>query len=360
MHLYEEDRASPAGLNGRFHGLVADGTHGTTTLFNDRYGMHRIYYHESKDAFYFAAEAKAILAVRPELRRMDPRGLGEFVSCGAVLENRTLFEGIQVLPPASRWTFRNGSLEQKGNYFHPREWEDQETLEPESYYQQLRDVFTCNLPRYFNGREGIAMSLTGGLDTRMIMAWQKSQPGSLPCYTFGGMFRDCQDVTLSRQVASICGQPHQVIRVGKEFLSRFPYYAERAVYLTDGLVDVGRSPDVYLNEMAREIAPVRMTGNMAGKSCGEFVRSSLRNHCLGCSIRSSSPFHLAGETFARLAMRNPFPLPSSGRVRGIITAYSHWSRRSSHCALLSLTTIWFGPYFKHRSQRWTATRIPCG
>ena len=88
--------------------------------------MHRIYYHESKDAFYFAAEAKAILAVRPELRRLDPRGLGEFVACGSVMENRTLFEGIHVLPPASAWVFRNGALEQKDSYFHPREWEDQE------------------------------------------------------------------------------------------------------------------------------------------------------------------------------------------------------------------------------------------
>ena len=57
-------------------------------MFNDRYGMHRIYYHEAKEAFYFAAEAKAILAVRPELRRADPRGLGEFVACGCVLDNR--------------------------------------------------------------------------------------------------------------------------------------------------------------------------------------------------------------------------------------------------------------------------------
>jgi len=54
------------------------------TLFNDRYGMHRIYYHEAKEAFYFSAEAKAILAVRPELRVMDRRSLGEFVACGCV------------------------------------------------------------------------------------------------------------------------------------------------------------------------------------------------------------------------------------------------------------------------------------
>ena len=198
-HLYEADPNFPAGLNGRFHGLLTDRTGGMATLFNDRYGMHRIYYHSSKEAFYFAAEAKAILAVRPELRRVDPRAMGEFVACGCVLENRTLFEGIHVLPGAAKWVFRNGSVEQKGTYFQPREWEEQETLEPEKYYQEIRDVFTRNLPRYFQSQERIGMSLTGGLDTRMIMAWQKPLPGSLPCYTFGGTYRDCRDVIVARE-----------------------------------------------------------------------------------------------------------------------------------------------------------------
>ena len=181
VHLYEDYPAFPAGLNGRFHGLLADRNRGTAMLFNDRYGMHRIYYHQSADAFYFAAEAKAILAVRPELKRLDSRGLGEFVSCGAVLENRTLFEGIQVLPPASAWTFRNGQLVRKDSYFQPKEWEEQEQLDPEPYYQELRTVFDRNLPRYFAGRERIGMSLTGGLDTRMILACRRPATMSLPC-----------------------------------------------------------------------------------------------------------------------------------------------------------------------------------
>jgi len=67
--------------------------------------MHRIYYHESKDAFYFAVEAKAILAVRPELQTADTRGLGAFVACGCVLENRTIFQGIQLLPSAASLPF---------------------------------------------------------------------------------------------------------------------------------------------------------------------------------------------------------------------------------------------------------------
>jgi len=265
VHLYEEDPSFPAGLNGRFHGLLTDRARGVTTLFNDRYGMHRIYYHESKEGFYFAAEAKAILAVRTELRRMDCRGLGEFVSCGCVLDGRTLFQGVHVLPGGAAWVFQNASLKRKGTYFAPQEWEEQDPLEPEPYYREIQGIFSRNLPRYFGGRERIGMSLTGGLDTRMVMAWGRSAPRSLPCYTFGSMFRDNQDVLVARQVARVCQQSHEVVTAGDEFLSRFPHYAERAVYLTDGCVDVSHSPDLYINEQARQIAPVRMTGLYGGE-----------------------------------------------------------------------------------------------
>jgi asparagine synthase (glutamine-hydrolysing) len=261
MHLAETDSSFPSSLNGRFHGLLADRASGAVTLFIDRYGMQRLYYHQGKDAFYFAAEAKAILAVLPELRRIEPRAFGEYISCGCVLENRTLFDGISVLPGGAKWILRNSSVEQKGSYFQPREWEEQEILQPEVYYCELRDVFARSLPRYFESIERVGMSLTGGLDTRMILAWQKLVPGSVPCYTFGGMYRDCRDVIVARTIARICGQSHEVISIGKDFLERFPSYAERAVYLTDGCVDVRRAADLYLNERVRAIAPVRMTGN---------------------------------------------------------------------------------------------------
>lgn len=306
VHLYEEDTSFFAGLNGRFHGLLADRSRETAVLFNDRYGMHRLYYHETKDTLYFAAEAKAILAVRPELRKLNPQALGEFVSCGAVLENRTLFEGIRVLPPGSAWVFRGASLEQKESYFHPREWEEQEKLEPEAYYREFREILARNLPRYFSGHQHIGMSLTGGLDTRMILAWQKPEPGSLPCYTFGSMYRENRDVRTARQVAQVCGQPFQVLPADQNLLSQFPRYAERAVYLTDGCVDVSRAPDLYLNEKVREIAPVRMTGNYGG----EILRG----------VRTFKPeeampglfdpellgfFRQASETFAGLAQGHP-------------------------------------------------------
>lgn len=261
VHLAEEDPAFPVRLNGRFHGLLADQRKGIATLFNDRYGMQRVYYHESRDAFYFSGEAKGILAVLPELRNADPRGLGEFVSCGCVLENRTFFKDIHILPAGSAWTFQNAALQSRGKYFEPSEWENQGPLEPEAYYSQLRAVFSKNLPRYFGGKEQVGISLTGGLDTRMIMAWSKAAPQTLPSYTFGGPFRECQDVVIARKVAKVCQQPYQVIPIGDNFLSRFAHYAERTVFLSDGCTAVNRAADLYANELAAQIAPVRMTGN---------------------------------------------------------------------------------------------------
>ena len=306
VHLYEEDPNFPAGLNGFFHGLVADRAQRTVTVLNDRYGMQRLYYHESTDAFYFAAEAKAILAVRPELRSLDAVSLGELVALDAVLEDRSLFKGISVLPAGSLWRFRNGSIEARGTYFDPGEWEAQPALDPDSYYRNLREVFSQNLPRYFVGRQPVAMSLTGGLDTRAVMAWYKGPEGSLPCYTFGGTYRDCRDVLVARRVAQECRQPHQVIQVGADFLSRFPQLAERTVYLTDGLADVSWSPPFYVCQQAREIAPVRMTGNYGD----QILR---RYHAFKPSMPAANIFqpelmtqvNAARETYYRIADTHP-------------------------------------------------------
>jgi asparagine synthase (glutamine-hydrolysing) len=261
VHVAEEDADFPRNLNGRFHGVLVDRTTSAATVFNDRYGMHRLFYHESQNALYFAAEPKAILAALPELRRVDPQSLGEYIACGCVLEDRTLFQGILALPAASAWTFRSGCLFKKGKYFDPAEWEQQESLGAEEYYRELKEVFSRNLPRYFDGRQKVAVSLTGGLDTRMIMAWHKAEPKSLPTYTFGGPYRDCQDVVIARNVASVCSQPHQIIPVDQKFLSRFADFAERTVYLSEGSAGVNRAADLYCNEIAAQIAPVRMTGN---------------------------------------------------------------------------------------------------
>jgi asparagine synthase (glutamine-hydrolysing) len=262
LHLYQElGLVAFEKLNGWFSGLLVDRQNHQAVLFNDRYGLNRIYVHEQGERLFFSSEAKSLLAVVPALRELDPRGLAEWFSCGCVLGNRTLFHGVSILPPASAWIFSADGAVKRQSYFKPSTWENQPPLSPTEFSEQFQHTFPRALSRYTNGSQPVAMSLTGGLDGRMIMAWARPNRGELPCYTFNGSYRDCADARIARKVAAACSQPHQTISVGDEFLAQFPRLAEQTVCITDGAMDVTGAAELYVNRLARQIAPVRLTGN---------------------------------------------------------------------------------------------------
>ncbi|HAP42432.1 MAG TPA: hypothetical protein DCQ94_22170 [Nitrospira sp.] len=272
VHCYEESGVSfLENLNGCFSGVVIDLCERKVILFNDRYGLQRICYYQGSDSFYFTSEAKALLKVLPETRQLDIVGLADTFSFGCVLENRTLFSKIALLPGGSHWTFAGQHDIKKDRYFSPESWERQPVLSGAEYYQELKETFARILPRYLLGRNRVAMSLTGGLDGRMIMAYAKAAPGALPCYSFGGLYRDCCDVRIARQVAKLSRQSHQTIPVDTQFFGEFPSLAEKAVYVSDGTMDVTGAVELYVNRLARAIAPVRLTGNYGS----EIVRGNV-------------------------------------------------------------------------------------
>jgi asparagine synthase (glutamine-hydrolysing) len=333
VHAYEEEGAAfVEKLNGTFAGLVVDLRQDRVILFNDRFGLGRIYLHEQADGLCFSSEAKSLLRVLPGVRQIDPVGLAEFASAGCAMQQRTLFAGVSLLPPASRWVFSRGQLERKETYFTPETWENLPHLAEGEFYEQLKATFTKIVPRYFRGRSRVGVSLTGGLDGRMIMACSGQEPGTLPCYTFGGTYRDCTDVVFARQVAKVCGQPHQVIPVDDAFIRQFGPLAEKSVYVSDGAMDVTGAVELFANRLAREIAPVRMTGNYGS----EILRSNVAFKAQPLSGELFSPeFLRLGEaavaTYQHAARGNRLSLISFKQV-----PWHHHSRLSVEQSQLTM------------------------
>jgi len=266
VHLYEKHgSAFVERLNGWFCGLLIDLRTSRALLFNDRFGMNRIYFHEDSSNFYFASEAKCLLKLLPFLRQLSPESMGEFISCGCVLQNRTLFREIQLLPGGTRWIFKPGQPVEKEYYFDKKSWESSPVLPAEEYYQKFKETWLRILPCYFKTSERVALSLTGGVDSRLILACAPPSPAGLTCYSFDGMYRSCADVTLSRTVASLCNQPHQTVLLGRPFLTEFPELAPKTAYLSDGTMDPTGTADLFVNRLARNIAPIRITGLNGGE-----------------------------------------------------------------------------------------------
>lgn len=246
-------------LNGLFSALLIDKRSGKAFLLNDRYGSERLYVHRSKDAFYFASEAKALLSVLPNSRAFDESGVAQFMAYGCTFGRRTLFRDVELVSGATVVTIgSNGCSESR--YFSPEQWESLPTLSEREFQKYFGDTFRRILPRYFQADWNIGIALTGGLDTRMILACQPSSGRLLTSYTFTGRRGMTRDDKVAAQVAKVCGLEHQLLRLHDDFFSDFSALAEKTVYITDGTFGVTGAHEIYFNRQARQLAPVRLTG----------------------------------------------------------------------------------------------------
>jgi asparagine synthase (glutamine-hydrolysing) len=275
-------------LNGLFAGLLIDRERRTALLFNDRYSSERLYVFEKDGTVYFASEAKALLAILPELRAFDDAGVAQYLAFGSTIGGHTLFRGVRLVPGGSLWRHSPGAPIRKKRYFEPTQWEALPELEPDEWEARFADAFVRLLPAYVGGDRSVGLSLTGGIDTRMIVACLP--PGMLPsvAYTYAAEGGDrLLDLTIARRIAAARAIPHQALRVDASFLANFPQQLDRTVYLSDGCAGVLGAHELSLSQKARQLAPVRLTGNFGSevlRSMSTFKRNGPGNELLDPSL----------------------------------------------------------------------------
>ena len=247
-------------LNGQFSGLLLDPERRQVLLFNDRYGLERLYVHQSRDALYFATEAKALLRVLPDTRAFDDDAVADYLAFGCTFGNTTLFRRVERLEPATLWRFGHDASHRR-RYFDPASWRTPSALQQAEYDTRLADLLkTRAIPRYVRSGEAVGLSLTGGLDMRMIMA-ALPHGGQHVAYTFSGLDGRTADDRVAAKVAAMCGVPHHILTLGQDFLAGFRQHVDRTVYLTDGYAGPLTAHEIYLNALARQLSPIRVTGN---------------------------------------------------------------------------------------------------
>lgn len=99
LHLWEENGSGCLlRLDGMFAFAIYDRMEGTLTLARDRFGVKPLYYADTGEYLVFASEPKAILASGILQATIDPQALAEYMTFQNIFSERTLFEGIRMLP----------------------------------------------------------------------------------------------------------------------------------------------------------------------------------------------------------------------------------------------------------------------
>lgn len=270
-------------LEGLFSGVLLDPSRASVLLFNDRYAGERLYIYEKDGATYFATEAKALLRVLPELRQWDEDGVAQFLKYGSTHRGRTLFRGLRSLDGGSFLTFEHGNVH-CGQYFDPSHWENLKPLSAKEFEGRLSDRFPQLLEKYLRSHDNIGISITGGLDTRMIMA--SLPPGGVEgiCYTYAGLEGLTADARIGAKVAEVCGMHHEVLRIEQAFIKDFVDHIDRTTYLTDGCAGPLQAHEIHLSKLAAQLSQTRVTGNYGSEVLRDM--STLSPNCVSTEILS--------------------------------------------------------------------------
>ena len=107
------------------------------TLGNDRLGLRPLYVTETVEWFAYASEVKALLAARDTLPALDETGLRQLIGFEYLFGERTLWKGIELLPPASVWKISPSSQARR------RYWSFDEIARDPRPEEEVRERFAA-------------------------------------------------------------------------------------------------------------------------------------------------------------------------------------------------------------------------
>ncbi len=234
LHLYEEyGKEFVHKVNGSFILLIWDREKQELLIVNDRYGSRPLYYAEYNGYFLCGSEVKTILEDKTFKKIVDDRAVADFFSFGYILGDKTFFKGIKLLPPASimRCNKDRVFVEKYQDFCFNEKYEEH----PEEYYvDRLSKLILKAIDRRMRGKHKIGVLLSGGLDSRIIVASIDKKYYPIHTYTFGESL-NCDDVRIAKIIADKFGISHHYLKIGPKYLID---YGKKVVWLTDGMLNV--------------------------------------------------------------------------------------------------------------------------
>lgn len=175
-------------FNGMFAFALWDRTERRLTLARDRYGIKPLYVARQGGNLWFASEQKAILADTRFRRTIDKPALLEYFTFQNIFTDRTLLEGIQLLPAGHYLSIELGSdkpVMKRVAYWDYRFREPDHPARKEEYVEELDRLFRQAVNRQLISDVELGAYLSGGMDSGSITAVAAGSFPYLKTFTCG-------------------------------------------------------------------------------------------------------------------------------------------------------------------------------
>jgi hypothetical protein len=261
-----------AGLGGRWALIAINGE--DKFLFTDALGLRQVFYTDPHETGVLWAMSQPGIAAELLGFRLDPQAVA-FMESHAFRSHpeyrwpgeASPFSGIRHLLPNHYLDLNTGTSQR---YWPAR---PVAALEPDAAVERL-SVLLPGMIHAAAQRFDLALALTAGLDSRLVLAATKEIRDSVSFVTVwqNRMPEDHPDLTVPAQLLQGLGLPHGIIRAGATMTADFSRVFKRSVYLPHE--HYGPDAEAILRHFSRTKATLTGSGAEVGR----------------CSFRKDFPF----------------------------------------------------------------------
>ena len=275
VHLYEDfgDRCVDH-LRGMFAFAIWDARHRRLLLVRDRLGIKPLYFTAAGGRLLFGSEIKSLLRYGEVPVSCDLDALASFLLLKYVPAPRTMFEGIQALPPGHLLVVDRGGVQ-------TREWWDVSFARPavapseSEAAERLRTLLQDAVESHLVSDVPFGAFLSGGVDSSAVVALMSRalrDPVKTFAIGFEGEGEELSELPFARLVAKrFCTDHHEVLINADDFIR----LAEKVVWhLDQPIADQTCLANQMLAEMASSHVKMVLTGEGGDELFAGYARYS--------------------------------------------------------------------------------------
>lgn len=187
----------------RFNGMFAlalwDKSERRLMLARDRYGIKPLYYAWVGSTLLFGSEIKAIIASGLYRTNMDKEGLLEYLTFQNFFTDRTLFDGVRLLPAGSSLilTPHNAKSASPVQYWDFCFSEPEQARDDREYIEELDRLLVQAVSRQLVSDVDVGAYLSGGMDSGTMTALAARQLPYIKSFTCGFDLHSASGIELS-------------------------------------------------------------------------------------------------------------------------------------------------------------------
>jgi asparagine synthase (glutamine-hydrolysing) len=270
LHLYEEMGSDCVKkLRGMFAIALYDERRHLLLLARDRMGKKPLHYALHQGRLLFGSEIKAILAVHPELAKVNAEGLLQYFYFGYIPDPHTAFQHIHKLPAGHLMEYCKGEIKTR-RYWDLPEYGTHPAISEQECLEELERQLEEAVRIRLISDVPLGALLSGGVDSSIVVALMaRVSSGTVKTFSIGFQAEQFNESEYARLVAERFGTDHHEMVLNPNLEDTLSYLSHM---MEEPFGDSSMLPTYYVCRMARRQVTVALSGDGGDELFGGYDR----------------------------------------------------------------------------------------